>query len=387
MDKITRLNGFIQRASKISETQSREAASLMLELYTDTNDSARLAEYIMKLKPTVCQFFFEKAVESMDLKQIEALHAAIRTTESYKKNANNAATTRGFIISAILIKNRFENARAILMQSLADFAKRGEYSNAVIELFKTYVISYCDGQDIVGILDERDWESPGLRSRFTRFIQMVQSSYVTVISTAKYDDKTVEKPKSPYTASSPVQNDMILNSGEKAKSYTPEADSAAFSLATELLRKLEASNREAQQLLNTLTESNGTIMMLREQLANRESRISQLNTELHERDRQIAGLFSDADREKSEKHEQQLKIADLTERLKQSMKIDGISQNHDLLSLKEEMSSRFKRIYADFLLDKDSDYNENTFEVFRNLLTRVFRVLQHYDIEVEEKRG
>lgn len=387
---IARLDELTQRASKISDGQSQEAASLLLPLYSETGDKVRTADFLMKFKATVCLCFFERAVAAIEPERIESLHMAICATESYKRNANHASTTRGFIIAAVLIKYGQNIARAVLMRTLADVEKDGKFSDTVIEHFKRNVVDYC-GLDAITKLNEREWKKPEIRNRFNRFMQAANESMVTVISTPTNDSKTiVEVSTNTPIATVTSQERPTVECEPKAAAPvagTPptvlKADDKSTTLTAELLKILESSNREAQKLLQTLNESNGTIAILRGQVSDRDAHITGLAVELHERDRQIDGLQSKVDKEKCLCDEQQSKIADLTERLKTSMQMDSISQNQELVTLKSDLANSLKLEYADYLNDKDSECNPDTFGAFRSSLTRIFKTLRRFGIMID----
>lgn len=389
-DIIARLNELTQRASKISDGQSQEAASLLLQLYSETGDKVRTADFLMKFKATVCLCFFEQAVATIEPERIESLHMAICATESYKKNANHASTTRGFIMAAVLIKCGQNIAQAVLMRTLADVDKDGKFSDTVIEHFRRNIVDYC-GLDAITKLNEREWKKPETRNRFNRFMQAVSESIVTVISTPTNDSKTIVE----VSANTPIAT-VTSQESPTAKSKpnattpvaettptTPKVDGKSIELTAELLKMIESSNREALKLFQTLSESNGTIAILRGQVSDHDTRITDLKAKLYERDGQITELHSVADKARYVCDEQQSKIADLTERLKTAMQMDSISQNQELITLKSDLANSLKLEYTDYLNDKDAECNPDTFGAFRSSLTRIFKTLRRFGIMID----
>lgn len=386
-DITTRLEELVQKASKLSDAQSKETTSLLLKLYSEAGDRVATATYLMKFKSTVCQYFFERATTTIQTEKIESLHNAIRITELYKKNLNHAATIRGFIISAVLIKYEQKIGRAVLVQTLSDVGKDGKFSDTVIEHFKKTVLEYC-GLDTISKLNEREWRNAESKDRFIRFMRMVSDSIATIASTATNTDKSVvESVINAPTATTTSQKYTTTHSVAKTVPLVAEpvptplkADDSAVTQTTELLKLLERSHCEAQKLFQTLNQSNGAIMTLREQVGDRDNCIAKLDAEIQERDKQIADLHSVAAKARDMNDELQSKISDLTERLKLSMQMDTISQNQELITLKSDLLNSLKLEYDDYLHDKDIECNSDTFGAFRSSLTRIFKTLRRFGI-------
>ena len=275
MDTMVRLDELLGRASKISDGQAIEAATLLLSFYSETQDKAKVANYLMKFKWTVCLSFFEAAIKTLDPDtQIQSLHAAICSTDAYRNNKNHVATSRGFIITAILIKNRISFARAVLMRTLADVEKDGKFSETVINNFKQYVVEYCGGIDSIKVLGDKEWKNKETHNRFVRFLQNYSNSIVTIISPPKTQDgcDVSITPTAPSVSASPLPTE------EKRVAFFSENDVVAnvVSLAEGILKVLSNASTEANILLKSLSDKNGTIALLRKDISDRDSRIEEL---------------------------------------------------------------------------------------------------------------
>lgn len=377
MDAIVRLNELLGRASKISDGQAKEATELLLSFYSETGDKTIVADYLMKFKSTVCLSFFEGIVKTPDTEsQIQSIHSAICSTEAYKKNANHAATSRGFIISAVLIKNEINIARATLMRTITDVEKDGKFSDAVVSNFKQYVLDYCGSLEAIKALGEKAWSKQGDKGRFLRFMAAVDSSIVTIILPVKGrdDGRASHTPVVPESAALPVP---------KEKSAPVPMDSVAAELSAELIKTLSSASKEAATLLQSLSSTNGTISLLRKDIATRDLRIAELSAEINENKRAIADLHKKLNDSQQSVREGEAHVADLSERLKNSLHMDSISQNQELITLRTNLQSSLKIEYADYLVSKEGECNPDTYGALIGSLARIFKTLRRYGITIE----
>jgi hypothetical protein len=81
--------------------------------------------------------------------------------------------------------------------------------------------------------------------------------------------------------------------------------------------------------------------------------------------------------------ENEVRVIDLSERLKNSLQMDNISQNQELITLKTNLQNSLKVEYADYLVSKDSDCNPDTYGALIGSLTRTFKILRRFGITIE----
>jgi len=384
MDKETRLDELINK-KKISKGQSVEASSLLKKFFEETNNEKKTAEYLMKSKPHVYLSFFERFIADNDLERIKLLHKAIYTTESYKANHNNVSTTRGFILSAVLIKANNTYAQGALVRTLKDVSKGNNYSNSVIEIFRKNVIEYC-GLDVINKLDEQEWENLNDHKRFQRFMQIVSTKIISTISVSTGDEQIdVVESRHLHIKKEDANATTFMQDELKKDEVTKKEKDKNYELAEGLTSILERSSREAKNLYQILNESNGMIGQLREQLTQNDMQLSLLSKDLHERDNNILANLSEIESLKSDLDRKQTKINDLGERLRNAMQMDTISHNQELVTLKSELANSLRLEYIDYQKDKDNECNQDTFIAFRASLGKIFKALRRYGIIIEEE--
>ena len=384
MDKETRLDELINK-KKISKGQSVEASSLLKKFFEETSNEKKTAEYLMKSKPHVYLSFFERFIADNDLERIKLLHKAIYTTESYKANHNNVSTTRGFILSAVLIKANNTYAQGALVRTLKDVSKGNNYSNSVIEIFRKNVIEYC-GLDVINKLDEQEWENLNDHKRFQRFMQIVSTKIISTISVSTGDEQIdVVESRHLHIKKEDANATTFMQDELKKDEVTKKEKDKNYELAEGLTSILERSSREAKNLYQILNESNGMIGQLREQLTQNDMQLSLLSKDLHERDNNILANLSEIESLKSDLDRKQTKINDLGERLRNAMQMDTISHNQELVTLKSELANSLRLEYIDYQKDKDNECNQDTFIAFRASLGKIFKALRRYGIIIEEE--
>jgi hypothetical protein len=183
MNTIEMLDNLRNKGAKIKKTEAKEAASLLRNLYDDTQDNAIVATYLMQFKSDICSHFFADIAKSLDTERLKALYDAIRETKEFKENKDDIATTRSFIFTGILVKHKLGLARSVLLKTLSDVEKNGQYPENAIISFKRDVIDFCGGivvgMERINKLGEKEWEEQESRDRFFRFMDLVNERYLS----------------------------------------------------------------------------------------------------------------------------------------------------------------------------------------------------------------
>ena len=308
-DTTARLERLVKKAFKITDDQVQEAAKLLMHLYSKKQDEEKIADYLMKFKSTVCLSFFEASVETLDLEtQIKPIYTAICSTEAYKKNTSYAATSRGFIIFAILLKNDMDFARDVLMYTLQKADKGNRFSDKVISLFRQCAVDYLDGMEPIKAHGEKPWHRQDEQERFERFVIAVENNIklTASLSNAEGSSTSAHSPNFSGTVAQVYASDL---------GYAFEADRETLNNASELSRLIASANKEATELLESLVDHNGAIAALRKDVSERDAQIKELSAAIREKDQIISELQQKNEESNlsviaSEKH-----IADLSAKL------------------------------------------------------------------------
>lgn len=391
MESITRLDELVQKSSKLSNAHARDAASLLIKLFEENCDKAKIAYYIMLFKSTVCQFFFEQAVDRFKMEEIESLYMTICSTEAYKKNIKNAGITRGFLIAAVLIKTEQEIARTVLMRTLADAERGGKFSPAIIKNFQKHVMKYCGDRRLIDALGDANWNNMKEKSRFDRFMQSLNDAIKIELTPRQNENGSKAIAEAPDTGATTEPEETVTESSELRSTCSPSHTETALPLevkkahllTSELLVMLEHSTQELQALLGTLHKENETFFSLRQKIEEREARISELGTSIQERDRHIDELMQEIHKREQGLSEKQAEVVDLTERLKIALRMEDISQSQELVTLKTDLSNSLRIEYADYLANREKVCTVDMFEAHRGSLTRVFKTLRRFGITVD----
>jgi len=351
VEALVNLERFLKKPSKLSDVQANEASTNLIELFKTEQSKLKIAQYLMVLKPLVCQLFFEKAIKMLNAEEIESLHTTLCSTDLYKKNVNHSGVTRGFLIAAVLIKAGHRMGRSVFMKTLLDAERDGKFSEAVVKLFRANVFEYCGGINLISGLENGKWNNPKTKDRFDRFMRTIRSG------------------------NDPVVNDPVVTPQDVLK----EIEKTHSKLNSDL----KESNREVQVLLAALREYNRPILDLQQEMLRRDAQISGLKNLLKAKEGEINTLQFEAQEKERMLSERLVEIDDLKERLKFSLKMDSISHNQELISLKNDLAKSLKIEYTDFIANRDVDCNADSFEAYRGSLIRIFRILRRLGIAID----
>jgi chromosome segregation ATPase len=155
------------------------------------------------------------------------------------------------------------------------------------------------------------------------------------------------------------------------------------SIIADLYKTLSSASKEAATLFQSLNDNNGTISMFRKDVASRDSQIAELSRILNENNQIIEDLQRKLNERHQEIRENEMRIDDLSERLKNSLQMDNISQNQELITLKTNLQNSLKLEYEDYLVSKDSECNPDTYGALIGSLTRIFKTLRRYGIIID----
>lgn len=391
INTIARLDELLDRASKLTDKQAKEAAQLLLPLCSDSKNCAKAADYLMKFKPAFCLAFFEAAAKTLDHEtQLKPLFSAMRSTQAYRKNVNHAATSRGFIAAAVLIKNGAGIARETLMLTIADVEKDGKFSEAVIKHFEKHVLDYCGSFEMIKALGGESWNDKDKadQSRFMRFINAVEGKKVETdaraeVRTEVHIDARADDREEVHTdARADVREEISDDDRTDARPEARADAHAALGLTAEIITNLSRASKEAAILTQQLSDTNGTLALLRNAIETKDARIAELLSAIGDKERALIDLDTALNQHKLTLREKEESMADLSQRLKNSLQMDAISQGQELITLKTNLQNSLKVEYSDYLALKEEACNADTYGALIGSLARIFRVLRRLGITI-----
>jgi len=155
------------------------------------------------------------------------------------------------------------------------------------------------------------------------------------------------------------------------------------SIIADLYKTLSNASKEAAILFHSLSESNGTVSLLRKDIENRDSRITELLATIKENEHLIEGLQRKFNDSQQMILKNEASIDDLSGRLKNSLQMESVSQNQELITLKTNLQNSLKVEYADYLVSKDSECNSDTYGALIGSLARIFKTLRRFGIIID----
>ena len=155
------------------------------------------------------------------------------------------------------------------------------------------------------------------------------------------------------------------------------------SIIADLYKTLTSASKEATVLLQSLNDSNGMVSLLRKDIESRDSRITEFLATIKENELIIEDLQRKLDNRQQTILEKEASIDDLSGRLKNSLQMDSISQNQELITLKTNLQNSLKVEYSDYIASKDSECNADTYGAMLGSLARIFKTLRRFGIIVD----
>jgi hypothetical protein len=365
MEKIIKqLDVLATKATKkASLVQVQDGVSLLLDLYKQSADNkVKIADYLCTLHFSICQAFFETAVNKLQEGQIESIYVALRNSDQYKNNVGNKGTARGFVTAAVLVKNDNPLGKSVLMNTIIDVEKNNELSAKAVELFNKHVVDYCKIRLLME-LGEKEWKDNTKREKYRKLLKVATGQ---TISTNKPEIKEQKQAEPSPTAS---------KSNESKTSVNNEVNS--------LLLIAQKANNELQTMLRTIVNTNETPAALRNQISERDEQIKVLRNQINELEYRITNLQGEITKRDDSIVQTQEKNDDLTERLKKTLQLDASANNHELNALRANISEKLKLEYQDYLEIKSKECSPDLFEISKDTLESIFKKLKKSEIIFE----
>jgi len=352
-DIIDRLDSLVKTDFKSKDKKKMQAiASLLIDLYTQSSNADKIAEYLCSFKETVIfEIFFEKAAVTLKDGQIEAIYTALRNNDKYKQNKNNFGTTRGFIVAAVLISKDNPYGKTVLLKTVMDCEKKEGITQAAIDSFRDKV---CDEykEQILNEYENKVWNNSSERDKICGCIKTLA------------DGKTIAK-RGQAEDIDPIKNE--INS---------------------IYEKSQKANEELNKLLNTINQintfnKNNETNMQNNAINGNNERLSGLQAKIKENEQTIADQKNDIKKRDASISQMQKKIEDLGNRLQRTLQLDVADHNQEIKTLKSNISNALKIEYQDYQSSKEKGFSQDQYEAYKASLFRIFMSLKQLNIKLE----
>ena len=442
-----KLDEFVKKGSKINESDKKEAVNILKNLYlnhssgdvpiakhsSDVQSSkpddpeVNIADYLMSLNPDICKLFFENIMQNVSNDELQSIIADIYHTEKYKKNAGGSSVLRGFIIVGLLLKHKIEGAWQVLSKIIDDHLSKGIYSDKTLEDFNNRAIKLCGIDSLQVIIDSNghvpmsgsgDFQSSKVdsKNRLIKFIDTFKDKHYKNINTMVTAESQSTSKILEIEQNKPVDEEISTEANNiehklteiepKLSPITSEKDQPTQKLPLEII--LDTFNSEIKSLVNNyideiseltekhthekqiiqtdLLDSNKKIASLQYDIRKYEEQINILKNNLNDTEKQRIKTSKKLELAQNEISEKNDKINELSEQLKTALQIEDISQNQELITLKDTLSKKLKDDFNDYIQLKDREYSQDIYEAFRGSLSRIFKALKHQGIKFDESQ-
>lgn len=395
MEKIIeRINELLKKKSKIGNADSLEAANLIYQLYCSNKDCEILVNYLYDFYYKISGIFINKYYfQVSEGEKTEIIQSFLKSKKFYE-NQSGASLFRGFSILTEIISKDIKDTNIItIINSLAKIAEKNNIFNqtsceTLLNFLNTTNGKFFD-------LDLASLSNYEIKRLF-RYI----STAISDISIITYSNK-IQAWSDKYSFTFIKKNDVANVSQIELKdtashkiekiveiptqntmSTTNTVKSVEIESAKEILKILQSTNQEAQKLFDNIFSKNNTIQNIQENLNIKEKEMNLLKVEIENKNIALMSLRGELNKVKVELADREMKISDITERLKASFNADDISKKQELITLKNDIATAVKLQYEDFNEHKNESCNEDNYEALKVTLNQVFRTLKRYGIEL-----
>lgn len=395
MEKIIeRINELLKKKSKIGNADSLEAANLIYQLYCLNKDCEILVNYLYDFYYKISGIFTNKYYFQVSEGDKTQIIQSFLKSEKFYKNQSGTSLFRGFVILTEIISKDTKDTNIItIINSLAKIAEKNNIFNqtsceALLNFLNTTNGKFFD-------LDLSSLSDYEIRRLF-RYI----STAISDISIIPYNNK-VQAWADKYSFTFIKKNDAVNASQievenisshdiekivemptQNTMSTTNIVKSVEIDSAKEILKILQSTNQEVQKLFDSIFSKNNTIQNLQEKLNIKEKEMNLLKVEIENKNIALMSLRDEFNKVKAELEGREMKISDLTERLKASFNADNILKKQELITLKNDIATAVKLQYEDFNEHRNESCNEDNYEALKVTLNQVFRTLKKYGIEI-----
>ena len=327
MDEQKLLEGIMKKQKRgEGKTDNKNAVAALMSLRSSI-DEKQIAQYLAGFHFSVCQnFLMEYCVDASD-EEIRGLINALLDDESMKtKNPTLFLFPKGFsAVYSLIAKKKYAPALMIINRILIKAEGKKGFMPSTLTIFNKI---FTEPKDVSGITQlYYQLESGKIKSeacekdRLARFLEFAQILHHEKVKT---DEILSELP----------QRGASIRFVEQIKE-----------IELNMLSNIEKTQEDIVAMVKKLSE----------------------------------GCEKKAAQE-SENAELRSKVNDLTERLRVSLQMKGVSENQELMTLKNEIFKAIKLDYADFEKSKDKGNSKDLFKVYKAMLTRIFKQLKRLDI-------
>ncbi|MGH4050190.1 MAG: hypothetical protein ACREVX_02370 [Clostridium sp.] len=388
---IERINE-LEKKSKIGKADSLEVTKLIYQVYCSNKDYEILVNYLYDFNYKISGIFAGKYYLEINKEERNQIVQYFVKSERFSETQNLSLAFRGFaILTELICKDIKDNNIFIIINRLAKLAENScMFNQTSCGIFLNFL------NETNGKIFDLDFSS--LEDHEIKRLFRYTSATITDISIIPYGNKikgwaakysfglpketTVTNVKPIEESSSTDKSWKVVETPKAKVEVTSKAKSNEFDSAKELISTLKVANQEAQKLFDNIFNKNITIQTMQEKLNAKEKEIYLLKVEIENKNISILSLNDEINKTKEKSLNTEIKLIDLTERLKASFNADDVSKKQELITLKTDIATSVKLQYEDFNEHKNEICNEDNYEALKVTLNQVFRTLKKYGIEL-----
>ena len=400
---LQKIEDYIKKGNKLNEIDTKNAISILDELFNEEDKDKIIAEYMMSsLLNKVWKGFFESIFTKNKTDRIKSLLANFFETEKYNKNSGGCSIIKGFTICGILAKLGYNDALMILKKVFNDHLKKDNFSDKILDDFNTLVVRPY-GVKIIQEMENSEWEKWEDKDRFAKFSVQFMNKHYKSLNDKTLAEKPEEQPiekktkekenlsvvqekqsivkKCKVNDSPNISNSPIIKTIDKLRR---EIEESIYTNSEELSKINEKFDQEIQKLQNELLETKSKITSLQSIINQKNEQVRELEIKVFDTQKSNSVLETKLNNTQEELILNRKKVNELSDQLKTAIQMDGVSQNQELISLKDNLKKSLKNEYIDFKYMSNREYSEDNYKAFNASLMRIFRTLKRCGINIDD---
>lgn len=395
-DKIKEFNILVDKKAKISKENTDKAVKILFNIFQTEKNVDFLIEKLIFASHVVTSEYARRYVPEMSKHEIREINLElVKNLNKHKVQMQSLLpVTFSFAAMGFLRSCHKQEFLPLLKSTIIKCEDKNTFNETKCKIFRDHLLDKCNANFLE--LDFSEWEeydrkrlSNFLIATFSTTTELNKVSYSKLISSWKERYNFIVVDETDTQEPHEVISKSIAKSEKNVDQLSIELkeDIENNSINNKLL-EMDKYISELQKLYSNAFEKNNAFASLERTLLDEKAKliianqtISQKNMDLKKLQEDYMDLKKQLCEQSSELEKQSFKIIDLSTRLEKAFSVDSITQNQELISLKNNISNSLKLQYADFVDMSLEEMSEDNYQVFKITLKQVFKTLERYGIE------
>lgn len=390
-EKIKEFDILVEKKAKTTKDNTDKAVKILLNIYKAENNPAFLVKKLISASHVVTSEYGRRYIPSMSKSEINDINTEIIKNLNTPKMQLQSLLPVAFSFAAMGFSRSCHKQEflPLLKSAIIKCEDKNSFTETKCKIFKDHLLDKCEA--LVLELDFSEWKEYD-RKRLDNFL-LATFPTETELNKVLYT-KIIVNWRERYnfkTSNTEPQKTLplpVVPNASKAE-QTPEEVKRILGNSSAI--KIEKYVSELEKLYNNAFEKNNAFASLENTLLGEKTKLNLANQAISQKNLEIKNLQEKylvleklSSELTAEIEEKSAEILDLNTRLKKAFSVDSITQNQELVSLKNNISNSLKLQYADFGELSMAEMSGDNYQFFKITLRQVFKTLERYGIEFDK---